>query len=304
MSRKNSVFEKEYALALKKHRKEGQRVTIAMMESVALQVSRRMLSHSVSGRFNYTKKEVGDFKKAVSELLRGTIESQKSKLVLPANCRYALNSPNSILYVIEHLPQVRTVPVVLRGYAYAYEDCDKEYFRIALPYVVFIIYSTTQRKSKKGNVDVRDTNIACTFRNRPIKSFDDLVYEPYFPNLYLNNHICLGESAARGSLTPTALVDQSIEKFYSSAFTGETEDWREGKAVKSPSSKVKDWKTWQMNTAKNSLFPLKIKWKKGVSLTKLLKGLVGNREVLGNAASLGINNALKDLTARLIRKWI
>tara|TARA_Y100000034_G_scaffold130495_1_gene189092 strand:+ start:652 stop:1623 length:972 start_codon:yes stop_codon:yes gene_type:complete len=315
---KTSVFEKEYARALKKHRDEGQRVTMAMMESVAQDVARRMSQHAVKEQFEGISEQVGLFKDSVANSLRGVSQSMQDgkKLVLPPNCRYALATDQIALYVVEFAPQVRTV-LVNRGDDYGYRRRrGGGRYRIALPYTVFTVFSArynngdgrrrgarARGKVADDQVWARGTNVACSFRNAPLQSLNDIVHPPFFPNLYRNNVMCLGQSGIDGKITPTEFVSESIRKFYASAFTGEAQYWNDGDAArpKAPSTKLKDWNTWEKNTAKNPLFPLKIKWKKGASLANLLQRLVPNHQVVDSDFNSEVNNALRRLTRNLTK---
>ena len=204
---------------------------------------------------------------------------------VPRECRFAIcDSQRQVgLYVIEQLPQVRSVgwshnvtqgwdSVVQRGkremYGLTEADISRRRFRLAFPYVVFVIPWTAQGMA----------SFHVYFRPAPLRSIWDDLYHPSITNYdSTNSKMCLGQfNYDQGDIL--TLVDKAIGHFWSAGFNG---DWSQMFGIyqqEIPELKtVFDWEFWSLT---DPSWVLSAQWKWVGSLMNCFRNFLEGQRLL------------------------
>ncbi len=124
---------------------------------------------------------------------------------LPTGCRYWLRSPTTDrqIFVIEQAPSRRTIEY----HASRRHDSEPVTYRIALPYVVFVI--STYGEQIEG--------LSTYFRTEPVGSLDATLLCSTLPNTSDDGLVCLGSVRVAGASVGER-VDALIGAFWASRF--------------------------------------------------------------------------------------
>ena len=160
----------------------------------------------------------------------------------PVNTRFFWSDAEETVAVIEQPPQIRTIMVGknLQGAAKG-----KEYYRLSFPYVVFVVHLT----------DNSFSNLLVYYRNKPLDSLNNKLYETNFPNVD-GGDVCLGFGGHRSQKT-SERINEVITHFWNSVFNTDrntsynsyqNQDLRLG------------FTNWEKETNKDPKFILSIDW--------------------------------------------
>lgn len=285
-------FELAFEREVNKQKKKGRRISGDMMRDVSKEVVRRMVAENTS---NLLVEASANFKTLESDIIENMPESTPNGGfgdVLPQNCRMYYHSEYTSLYVIEQVPQVRTF-FVSKGYD------NRKPVHVSLPYVEFLIWMNHYKKSKSA-YGADGIHMSCSFRNAPLTKPSDKLYKPYLPNLYENNHVCLGDYDGRTSADRLKGVNQILQYFYRTAFEGEAKHWNGNRSASPTCPKgysISSWADWAKSTKKDPLFIMKTKWK---GRTETLQSLV--KQIMGNDPTIrGTQSAVRRAMAKFQR---
>lgn len=199
-------------------------------------------------------------KKHIAMLVMKTREVDKKKgpehtssgpHALPTGCKFIFKRNNAAIYVVEQLPQVRTVFYL------------KEPFKISLPYVIFI-------------VTMRDGNfvwLQVVFRTSRLHNETDELLCPAFPNIYDDDDrrfkICFPGPKLPVEVGPDRIVDEAVNNYWGSGFNNDLGAFYE--AAGSQFHQIHGFPGWQANTARDPQLALKINWQpSGTNLNALV----------------------------------
>jgi len=180
---------------------------------------------------------------------------------MPPGTRFALPFGNSIVYVIEHEPCVRSI--------YHSQGINGK-ASLAFPYMVF---GTLVDKNRiPGHL-----HIGCS--NKSLSSLDDRLERIHLSNIYQSFNkmgVCdssiSGGSAAKKGSTVAEKVEAVITQFWASQWNGA------GMTSECKDSKVTTIASWEKNTKKDPMFSLKVKWQSaGINVRQFAEGLAGSK---------------------------
>jgi hypothetical protein len=124
---------------------------------------------------------------------------------LPTGCRYWLRSHDADrqVFVIEQAPSRRTIEY----HASRRADSEPVSYRIALPYVVFVVSTTGEQIE----------GLSTYFRTEPVGSLDAVLLCSTLPNTSDDGRVCLGSVRVAGASVGER-VDALIGAFWASRF--------------------------------------------------------------------------------------
>jgi hypothetical protein len=124
---------------------------------------------------------------------------------LPTGCRFwfRAGTTDRQVFVAEQAPMRRTIEY----HASRRHDSEPTSYRIALPYVVFVV--STYGEQLEG--------LSTYFRTAPLRSLDDQLYSSTLPNTNDDGIVCLGSVRVSGA-TVGERVDALIGAFWASRF--------------------------------------------------------------------------------------
>lgn len=229
------------------------------------------------------RKSVDEFVAAVTEihqapLLRFTNKEALASFgdfPLPDGTRFLFAKQDILCFVIEQQPCVRTFSFTFDGHM-----SGKQY---ALPYVVFVIIL-------RKDVNTRYcATFHVFFRNAPLEKSSDSLYVPALSNISdfgENKHkACFplppGPHSYLSVHTPRAIIQDAIDRFWGSTFSG---DWRDNLSRSMYSiPQISSFEKWHTATQKDPTFITKLNWIKApLSLEETCEAIVfshlGNHE--------------------------
>ncbi len=158
---------------------------------------------------------------------------------LPNGCKFVFHKKDASVYVIEQLPQIRTI-----------EDLGTRY-RISVPYVIFVL---TLRNNRFMWLQV-------LFRNSPLCSEADELLCPAFPNIYNDRgrrfKICFPAPRSDGQ-TPSKIADEAAQNYWGSKFNKDLRGYYE--AAMSQNVGLTSFGDWHRRSATDPQFGLKVAW--------------------------------------------
>ncbi len=122
---------------------------------------------------------------------------------LPANTRFLVRLGEREAYILEQPPMRR----VIEFHASQRPGSEPAHYRIALPYVVFVV------GVEAGQI----TYLANFFRTQPIRSIDDQLFYSCLPNTSDDGVVCLGSVRVSGRSVGER-IDALIGAFWASRF--------------------------------------------------------------------------------------
>jgi hypothetical protein len=176
--------------------------------------------------------------------------------ILPFGCRYCAQKGDKTVFVIEQVPQVRTLN---------WTDMDDggDKWKLGFPYVVFVIVF-------RGEA-VSTWECKVFYRNQPLgngNGEDDRLYRVNLANVYDHGEICTGDMRVSGT-TLAAKAESFVAEFWRSWFNHDlTNETFFPAAEKNP--QVASLEKWQEETRKNPLFPLEVKWIRARNLSEVM----------------------------------
>lgn len=125
--------------------------------------------------------------------------------LLPIGARWVVNRGDLTVFIIEQPPRRR----LIRWERFVLA------ITLALPYVVFVVAVHRGRQGIRRVVDLRTF-----FRNSPLITPDDPLYQCNLPNTYADGHYCWTEITEVGgeNYSMPALVEGAIELYWQSYF--------------------------------------------------------------------------------------
>lgn len=227
--------------------------------------------------------------------------------LLPTGCRFHVTDGITTFFVTEHLPQVRTVQwdaeedrnnlCIDEDGAGARRRFDPEQrtFALAFPYVVMV---------HEFNND-QYVDCYCFYRTKPLRSVDDMLYEPNLPNVfglawgYTQYSVCFPKEAIRvRGRTLAEKVEDAELVFWGSAFNDEVIDFYEqykkcSKHLASPWH----WEAASRSKRPGPRFMLRVKWRaamtvhefigeRGIQLRCAMSGAALAADLLNRAAGV------------------
>jgi hypothetical protein len=210
-----------------------------------------------------TYEVVEDFKNSLKKELQSApnnwIRLQNTLEIVPNGTRYlgSVNG-NEKVCVVEYAPTLKTL----------YFDVDSDMkkdggiFRLAFPYVVFIVKLIPSWGYENGfSVD----KVYIGYRTRPLQTLNDKIYCANLPNCDIDHHICLGrawdkvsEELKKINSSLSNMVEGVIGYFWNSKFNDDLADSFIRSSIQN--DKIKNLKTWQENSIKDPLFVLNLEW--------------------------------------------
>lgn len=163
------------------------------------------------------------------------VSSDREKILFPTNCRFLYTVGNSTIAVIEEPCMLRTLTL---DNALLLEDRAKSArvtsrHCLPLPYVVFVIHFI------KNNLSA----LYVTWRNGPLQSLQDKLYEPILPNMHAGCSVCMGHQFRPIGDNISQVVDHTITTFWESAFNTDLgEFWWEKSSIDKRLTNVNTWK--------------------------------------------------------------
>ena len=150
--------------------------------------------------------EVVDREVALPDLLAELTTTQvQLSPRLPTGCRFwfRAGTTDRQVFVAEQAPMRRTIEY----HASRRHDSEPTSYRIALPYVVFVVSTYGEQIE----------SLSTYFRTTPLHSLDDQLYSSTLPNTNDDGIVCLG-SVRVGGATVGERVDALIGAFWASRF--------------------------------------------------------------------------------------
>jgi hypothetical protein len=160
-------------------------------------------------------------------------------LALPNGCKFVFRRKNASVYVVEQIPQVRTISYLGKQ------------FRISLPYVVFV-------------VTIKDDTflwLQVLFRKSTLRNETDELLCPALPNIHDSGssrfEVCF-IGPKKQNADHSQIVDEAIQNFWGSNFNKDLSAFWKIASEQFP--QIRSFDDWQTNTSKDPLFTLKLMW--------------------------------------------
>jgi hypothetical protein len=169
----------------------------------------------------------------------------------------------STVHVIDCRPKVRTIHILAAG-RYMHE------LRLSYPHTVFI--------AELANYGNRPQFVGAYifYRNAPLRSFDDTVYETNLPNVVFREGICTGDTADLQRAINAATTDDSIARailadYFERPFSDHALDhWRRSRTLHPAFQSFADWQTYSQ---RDPGFILRVPWRPLGTLREQLRDL-------------------------------
>lgn len=223
--------------------------------------------------------------------------------VLPKNCRFHYHDSEDHLFIIEDVPQIRTVTVQsdfgtliesmkIENKYDKYEvskvkfrpinnsSCHGYYsFKLSFPYIIYVI-----------KTDRDYTTMWLYYRLHPLESLDDYVLAPNLLNIAQDGHVCLGgygTDDGESFVIPKTIngrVYGAIDRFWMNSFNY---DYVHHYSMYKDVPEVYNFFSWNYHTKVDPMFIFKIPWKK--SHHESFRTLIRNKNLL-KKQYYGFNN--------------
>lgn len=198
----------------------------------------------------------------VLDLANGWKLVNPAPVLFPQGCRFFYRKGNTTIVVIEQEPIVRSLsfdPSILEDQE-GPVDGRRSFERIslALPYVVFVAKFEQQMFRE----------LYCAWRNTPLTSLDDLLYQPLLPNIHDGHSVCMGLDWRPRSSDFAEQAQSAISYFWNSSFTSDLSDhWRRKGSL---DNRISNGRIWAESSIADSLFILSVP----LSSTRTLSSLI------------------------------
>jgi hypothetical protein len=180
--------------------------------------------------------------------------------VLPEGVRFLRKiSENDYWVVVEDSPKIRTLCISMKYHrprmgAFNYDNLhpsnagSPEYIRIALPYVIYTM------RIRHGTI----SGFHCYFRNSPLKTIKDAVFQMYLPNVGRTGEPCVPWGSMKNfvDLSLSDKIKTAIAFFWQTNFNYFLSD------PTPTSDQVHNYDVWAKNTIENPLFVLNVNWRR------------------------------------------
>lgn len=184
----------------------------------------------------------------------------KKDEILPNHCKYYINSGSCKIVVIEQEPTKRNCMIGSK----ASGEISDRHFYLSFPYVIFVLVFKNNSLA----------NLYVFFRQEPIKSLQDKLYQANFTNMYDEGNFCLGFHGHKKE-TFTERVDEVISYFWNSLFNGDISSTHNDYVKED--SRFKFTK-WERETKTNPEFIMGIDLKYKFRLSAFLKERLSNKQ--------------------------
>jgi len=238
-----------------------------------------------------------DLKKSIAAFCDDWMSKTGNFEVVPRNTRLLKSVGNYRICVVEQEPCVRTL-----SWSHGRDGGGDGTYRLALPYVVFIVY-----------VDARGTlgGIHVAFADQPLTSLKSNIYGAALPNLNEDLSVCTGDmiqkrhnkvssgrqgnrGAANAEWTLCEVVEEVIAGFWGSTFNN---DLNTNFQKMNGDPRLASPQAWEEASAQDPLFVLGVKWKGRRRLEQQLNKIT-NDEVRMQFAPI-IDGAVVNASTRL-----
>lgn len=249
------LFENQFIVDIKDPSWESTEAILNDLVTGVLRKFKKELAEASTGKFNRLFKSlsqniVTDLEQLLSQQQEDVIiQINTSEELLPQNTRFYSTKGRDKVIVVEQMPMVRNIFFGSIGY------------QVAFPFVIFVI------KLESGQFK----QVHLFYRNSPLRSIEDELYNPNLTNIYpdQNNLVCWGKTTSLPKGTDTfQQVNEVIELFWSSRFN--TDLNQSFNYYSQKDSSLGSFEAWETASKKNARFPLTIKWKKAITLERLL----------------------------------
>ena len=185
------------------------------------------------------------------------VRSVDDKLfLLPTGTRFYRQINDTVVFIIEVPPQVRTLSFQSRGekkfpYLGVYTRKSITSFRLALPYVIFTAKCSIYPDDNYGL-----QRFFVNYTTSPLSNMEDRLYYCNLPNIY-GNRVC--QNYINACESPANLVEDAISTFWQSIFN--CDGFENFIYMMTKDRRVKTLKNWAKASKDNPLFPLEVAWK-------------------------------------------
>jgi hypothetical protein len=197
---------------------------------------------------------------------------QNSFEAFPDNCKFYFETDNSLVYVIQELPRMRTIHVdksmsselaqiekegKLKEYGLEHynDEIPPFSFHLSFPYVIYFI-----ALSKNG---LRLRLFHLYFRPTPIKSVFDQVFIPPLLNIASRNNVCIGDSTdviddlINQNASVSEICQGLIQSFWTTYFNS---DYIQSYEKYQNTHEVYNYFIWQYMSQIDPLFIYNVNW--------------------------------------------
>ena len=245
---------------LKEYEKQSASMAVGMAHDLALSLGDKMIESTDE----------------IFEWGMPTSITGKSSGYLPRGVKFAFQRGQSVTFVIEQEPQIRTVhfskefvrehffgdtyPIPrLVACRVLFKDKTKprlkRHFRLAFPYVIFVVTIK----------DIENPDCWMFFSNEPLVSLKQKVFVACLPNVYNNGDTCTDQPTdnfwgkkEKGQYGLAA--EEVIEDFWRNTFNTDVTDWF--LQTRHKDKRLGSLWHWEENSRKDSRFILTVKWLK------------------------------------------
>lgn len=196
---------------------------------------------------------------------------------LPYGCKFVFKRKDASVYVIEQIPQVRTISYLGKK------------FRISLPYVIFV---ATIRNNTFMWLQV-------LFRTSALHNEADELMCPALPNIYdgagKRFMICFPVPQNRNA-GPAQIADEAVQNYWGSNFNKDLSAFFNAASSQFP--QVRSFEEWQLHTGTNPSFAVKLAWQSaGIDVSRLAN------DMLNRALSIDSEKPLEQSTASALQEY-
>lgn len=167
-------------------------------------------------------------------------------IVYPDNTKFFVNRFGEIKIVIEDKPRLRTIKVDNFGY----NGREGKVFHLAFPYFIYIL------SFRQDNTSLSFYNLEIAYRNSPLRSMNDTLYQANLPNLNVMA-VCLGWRGGNAK-NLAKQCERCITNFWNSTFNGDASG--HFTAMARQDRRLRTFYDWEVASNSDPLFVLKVKW--------------------------------------------
>lgn len=193
--------------------------------------------------------------------------ADKSRGIIPPNCRYIESTNKGHLVIIEEPPALRTIKIQkffeqevsdlretgqLKDFGYGSfnsTSSDPHSFTLAFPYVIFILVVERDSYIVDGLVFLR---------TQEMRGMSDYLFKAPLNNISNNQRVCFGEPNKFKSYSLTQCIQNLIMVFWSATFN--TDYTYNYEAYRKAGSEFGNYLRWEYLTRQNPLFIYDAKW--------------------------------------------
>lgn len=291
IKRKYEEFHVEFVSALvEKARNDFRKKLLELLGTSAAEI----FTNNVIKRLEFLLLKLQEKKNSVGAGAQEVTDSNTGRIAMPNGTRFVFRKKDVTVFVVEQIPQIRTVFFKNRGR-----------YQLALPFVVFLV-------TLKGN-DLFGLQVF--FRNEPLRESSNELLCPALENVRDDFFVCFPRPDSHPSL-PSAMVEATIQNFWGSEFNGDLA--AHFGAARSRFPEISSLTTWEVKSRENPEFITHLPWQSAQmsverAANKTIEAIISGPEQpkdsstlenfvarLGNELSQGIQEA----TFFLVPRWV